>query len=83
MSHNLGNLWFVVQEFKMGRISNYTSHLKCVWECGSGGSCHPHRQGFGASSWFEMCTSSVSVQCCKVQIPECSQCGNLGLNLTC
>lgn len=31
MRHNLGNLWFVVQEFKMGRISNYTSRLKCVW----------------------------------------------------
>lgn len=35
MSNNLGNLWFVVQEFKGPRVSNYTSHLKDVWGWGS------------------------------------------------
>lgn len=31
MTNYLGNLWFVVQESKMGRVSNYTSYPKCVW----------------------------------------------------
>lgn len=31
MSNNLGNLWFVVQGFNMGRVSIYISHPKCLW----------------------------------------------------
>lgn len=48
MSNNLGDLWFVVQEFKMGRVSNSTSHPKCVW-------------GWGRKEGPDICTTGVTV----------------------
>lgn len=73
----LGNLWFVVQEFKMGRVSNILLiYNVCVWWAG-------RRDDMGTSNtttsrhhhdtkWYEMYTSLVSLQCYAVQIPEYS-----------